>query len=579
MITRKSVTLRPIRPNAGLQAKYRAELNSLLRQVRDDVLAEVERYKHVPPQPVALDAHPLENAIRALMIRWIAKLGDLGENIARGFIKGSLKHYDGNLKRQMRQHGFTVKLQLTDKTREALQASMGMNVGLIRSIPSQYLGQVEKYVYEATSGGFDLATLTNNLQHAYGISRNRAKLIARDQANKANAVIEKARRQELGITKAVWVHSHAAKEPRQSHVKANGKVFEVAKGLLVDGEYIQAGEKINCFPGETVLSDAEGIKKLWRRWYSGELTELVMSTGKSIKATPNHPVLTTRGWVAFKDVNCGDYLVERLNKGFSAVEYNVKTADATFLEVFNAASAYIIPSRSAGALSQFHGDGTNSEVEAISFDGILPREVDPDELKGFFEFVLAVSDHVIKGVVCDSFNTLYDPLKRLFAAPDGVIRSARLLLALGSVKVGHLNGGGLRVSSDVDALILKAAANYASVNTKTLGNLKLANAGFIQGNNLVNREIIAILASVDCWGRDPSLLDFSRDITAATSNSSSSILEGVPLHKYKAHRVVCKSRVGFSGHVYNLHNERNWYSSQGLVSHNCGCVSRSIIEF
>ena len=51
MITRKSVTLRPIRPNAGLQANYRAELNALLRQVRDDVMAEVERYKDVPPQP------------------------------------------------------------------------------------------------------------------------------------------------------------------------------------------------------------------------------------------------------------------------------------------------------------------------------------------------------------------------------------------------------------------------------------------------------------------------------------------------------------------------------------------------
>ena len=78
MITRQSVTLRPIRPNAGLQAKYRAELNALLRQVRDEVLAEVERYKDVPAQPVALDAHPLENAIRALMIKWISKLGDLG---------------------------------------------------------------------------------------------------------------------------------------------------------------------------------------------------------------------------------------------------------------------------------------------------------------------------------------------------------------------------------------------------------------------------------------------------------------------------------------------------------------------
>jgi uncharacterized protein with gpF-like domain len=135
---------------------------------------------------------------------------------------------------------------MTDTTREALQASMGMNVGLIRSIPSQYLAQVEKYVYEATSAGFDLATLTDNLQHTYHISRNRAKLIARDQANKANAVIEQARRKELGVKKGIWQHSSAAKEPRQSHVKAHGKEFDIDKGMYLDGKWVLPGEEINC---------------------------------------------------------------------------------------------------------------------------------------------------------------------------------------------------------------------------------------------------------------------------------------------------------------------------------------------
>ena len=244
-IKRKRVLLRPIHPNAGIQQKYRADLNRLLRSVRNDVLATVNQWKDIERQ-VATDSSPLADAIDQLMITWINRLSELGEQLAKEFVGSTISAYDGNLKRQLRRAGFTVKLQLTDTTIEALKAATGMNVGLIRSIPTQYLADVSKYVYEATSGGFDLATLTDNLDHAYHIGRNRAKLIARDQARKAMGVIEQARRQELGITRAIWYHSGAAKEPRQSHIKANGKEFDVNKGCYIDGEWILPGQKINC---------------------------------------------------------------------------------------------------------------------------------------------------------------------------------------------------------------------------------------------------------------------------------------------------------------------------------------------
>ena len=77
-------------------------------------------------------------------------------------------------------------------------------------------------------------------------SERRAAFIARDQTNKAKAAIEKARWQELGITEAIWMHSHAGKEPRPSHVAANGKRLNVNKGMYLDGKWVQPGEEINC---------------------------------------------------------------------------------------------------------------------------------------------------------------------------------------------------------------------------------------------------------------------------------------------------------------------------------------------
>lgn len=239
---RKPIILPDFRPNAGIHARYRAELNRLLRSVRNDVMELVKNHKH----EIAMDAPTLPQLIDDLMVFWLKRLTELPQVIAREFVTSTASTYDKRFSAALRKHGFTVNLQLTDYTRAAMKAAVGENVGLIKSIPTEYLAQVSKYTWSAVEGGFDLKTLTDNLEHAYHIGRNRAKLIAVDQANKVHSVMEQARRKELGIKKAIWRHSAAAKEPRQSHVKANGKVFDIDKGMLIDGEYILPGQKIRC---------------------------------------------------------------------------------------------------------------------------------------------------------------------------------------------------------------------------------------------------------------------------------------------------------------------------------------------
>lgn len=244
---RKPTILPDFRPSAAIHARYRAELNRLLRSCRNDVL-ELVREHWEKPVPIAQDNATdfLARAIDRLMGRWIERLTDLPKQMAGRMVGETLSAYDKRLSGAMRKAGMTVNLQLTDYTRQAMRASVGMNVGLIKSIPTQYLADVQKYVWESVEGGFDLKTLTDNLDHAYHIGRNRAKLIARDQTAKVHAVMEQARRQELGIKRAVWMHSAAAKEPRKSHVAANGKEFDVDKGLYLDGEWLLPGQAINC---------------------------------------------------------------------------------------------------------------------------------------------------------------------------------------------------------------------------------------------------------------------------------------------------------------------------------------------
>ena len=65
-------------------------------------------------------------------------------------------------------------------------------------------------------------------------------------ADKINQAIEEARATELGVTRAIWVHSSASKEPRPSHVKASGTEYELQKGLYLDGEWLKPAQAINC---------------------------------------------------------------------------------------------------------------------------------------------------------------------------------------------------------------------------------------------------------------------------------------------------------------------------------------------
>jgi uncharacterized protein with gpF-like domain len=54
------------------------------------------------------------------------------------------------------------------------------------------------------------------------------------------------RQKELGITKAIWVHSGGGKHPRPEHVAFSGKEYDVEKGAYLEGKWTWPGFEINC---------------------------------------------------------------------------------------------------------------------------------------------------------------------------------------------------------------------------------------------------------------------------------------------------------------------------------------------
>jgi len=241
--------LRHVVPNVGIEAEYRRRLKRLVADMQRSIVYWLSStYKRAEPK-IAQDDLPsnsLQDTMDKLAAQWQAKFDKGAEKLGRWFAKKTKNYADGTLQQILKDAGFAVEFKMTDGARDAYDAVIHEQVGLIKSIASEHLQEVQGLVMRSVQHGRDLGALSKALQKRYGVTKRRAALIARDQNNKATAVISRTRQRELGLRQAVWKHSHAGKHPRPSHVKADGEVYDLDKGLYIDGEWIFPGEKINC---------------------------------------------------------------------------------------------------------------------------------------------------------------------------------------------------------------------------------------------------------------------------------------------------------------------------------------------
>lgn len=246
--------LRAVRPNQGVRFRYQRQMMALIDEMHASALYWLEaQYKKTPPT-LAMDAVPsksMQATFRKLAKQWRDRFDEMAPKIAEAYLQGSFKATDSAMRAALREAGISVKFKMTAAMRDAFNASLDENVGLIRSIPARYLEQVEGIVSRSYASGRDLATMVKDLKALYPKAANRAVLIARDQSNKANSVVENARRLQLGITEAIWMHSGGGKHPRPEHVKASGRVYKICEGCPIKNrkgvlEYIQPGQEINC---------------------------------------------------------------------------------------------------------------------------------------------------------------------------------------------------------------------------------------------------------------------------------------------------------------------------------------------
>jgi uncharacterized protein with gpF-like domain len=253
---KKPKILAPIQPNAGVRLWYYRELLSILEAAQFEILLELSLQLARQPVRLAADAAPvaaLDLTMKRWAKKWTLKFDSLATDVAKRFATRNFAMTDTAMMGALKKSGFTIAFKPTTASRQAYKAVVAENVGLIKNLPSQYVTSVQSAVWQSVNKGADMAALSQKLRENFDISAKRAALISTDQNNKAKAIIENTRRQQLGIKRAIWQHSSAGKEPRPTHLEMNGKVFELSKGMFDPdangkgkGEWIWPGQLINC---------------------------------------------------------------------------------------------------------------------------------------------------------------------------------------------------------------------------------------------------------------------------------------------------------------------------------------------
>lgn len=585
-VTRRPRRFRkPRRPGRQLlpdrqETAYRRELIAIARRaralVREIVLPElkrIERLAGVRDDAVRTDAPPwvgilasLFDSVRNRMARELDP--EFLERLA-GNAAGEISDFNkAEMTRQLRR-SVGVDIFLADPTLAATVAEFTTtNVALIKSIPAQYFGSVEKVIRTGFRKGRRAASIAPEIAQRFGVSERRARFIARDQVAKINGQLTEDRQTELGLTEYIWRTSQDERV-REIHRELEGTTQKWSDPPVVSdgGRREHPGGDFQCLPRTALLESFFDVEKIFRRRYSGELTQLVTNDGHALSATGNHPVLTNRGWVPIDAVDLGDHLVCAVDERGQYVERHLDHAVLP-QDLFAAFEALFAKESRSGSKVQFHGDGSNEQIDVVFIDGGLRLKVDLAEREKVAKLPLAWSDAT---ALCPGPRA--EPIvRKLFFADrhmGGLGQAAAFLWS----RLLHSQPVGVATPPWLDSVASQMAdhgcARYAELLRECFDggaiHVPLAKDLVIDWLRIGRSPIMQPARP----NADPAKL--SAKTVAADPEIASNL--GYRVCFQKASRVVQKSRREYSSHVYNLETLSEWYIADGIAVHNCRCTA------
>lgn len=278
----------------------------------------------------------------------------------------------------------------------------------------------------------------------------------------------------------------------------------------------------NCFPAWVPVMSPTGVRAADTREYRGIIVDVQAKSGGRFSVTPNHPILTTNGWVKAGLLKVGDSLLRYRSDAprvFSDTPDD-KNCKAPIGEVFHTLS------KAAGTVStsvpvsseDFHGDGIfDTYVDVVFSDSLLGCDGVPLALN------LPSKSKLLLGggskVLLPRNSSLAENRHRHMLSSKSIMGFSGKLFSPLWGGVFHSNFGGAASSPPLNAGISEPSCGGGSADVVSDGEFLQALTGLVTEDEIVD---------------------------VRTRN--------------------------WSGQVYNLQTGGNWFVASNYIVHNCKCT-------
>lgn len=307
-----------------------------------------------------------------------------------------------------------------------------------------------------------------------------------------------------------------------------------------------------CVPGSSRVRLLGDTIAVMRRPYYGDTVEVVTASGKKLAATPNHPVLTTRGWVEAGTLGEGDHVISDSLQNLTRFGPNDdKHVVAEIEQVFDLAARLYFGPRVAKPLNQFDANGVNESVDVVPIDSLLRDRLHAALGKPLSNLGLPSANAAHEWLHSRSVAATLTVAGSLPGSPSverGQLRSPRLrrqripvtlgatahrIQALGG---GHPGGSGLHTGG-------VALAELRPGSTQRRGGALVSSLDAPSAEFFADRE----------WVNDEALAEIAQAFPGEVTSDE----------------IIRIRRNPFSGHVYNLETRSHWFAAEGIITHNC----------
>jgi hypothetical protein len=450
--------------------------------------------------------------------------------------------------------------------------------------------QAQRIIANATAAGLHMglsqAELGKMIQsdirtQGGALARARARVIARTESHAASNAAQQQAAVATGLPMLKeWVAANQPDRTRQDHQDADGQTVELHMPFIVGGEELmQPGDPngsaenvINCFSGDTLLS-CDSIKSSIKSTYSGEIITIETASGYKLTGTPNHPVMTSSGFIRLDQVDhFTDLLCCPLSVNLTGA-FNVVNIPSTFEQVHDALSVVGMRMRVGTVGVNLYGRSPDGNVDIVGAAGLL-RDDGKTEL---FKLANKKRFHIARLGKRSLFSNGLQygragmKLWRLFS--DRLMRSLDLCRSLFVSHLRPFKFFSLRAASNVNIGFNQISANDVARNAERFGNFQLRHAGQVLINNNASRQSYS---GVSDRGAHGFKLSENKGFADAELFRNFSHVKSGFIHSDNVARI---DRKFVHNHpVYTIETNEGIYNAGGIIARNCRCASVFVVQ-